>query len=75
MFLYVYLYVFFYYFFKKFLNERAVEEKKLDEEVKEEWENKLQAIHAQYEQDLKRKRDQMDQKVTKRLIFFKLNIQ
>ncbi len=52
------------------MNERAVEEKKLDEEVKEEWENKLQAIHAQYEQDLKRKRDQMDQKVIK--LFFKI---
>jgi hypothetical protein len=44
------------------MNERAVEEKKLDEEVKEEWENKLQAIQAQYEQDLNKKRDQKDQK-------------
>lgn len=44
------------------MSERAHEEKKLDEEVKEEWENKLQAIQAQYESDLKRRRDQKDQK-------------
>ena len=49
-------------FYKKFRDERAEEEKKLESEVKEEWEKRLQVIQAKYEQDLKKKRDQLDQK-------------
>ena len=50
-------------FSQKFRAERVKEEQKLEEEVKEEWEKRLQLIQAQYEADLKRKRDQKDQKV------------
>lgn len=46
------------------MQERAQEEKKLEKEVKEEWEKRLQQIHIQYEQDLKRKKDQKDQRVS-----------
>lgn len=45
---------------QKFRDERAKEEKKLDLEVKEEWEKRLQLIQSQYEQDMKRKRDQKE---------------
>ncbi len=45
------------------MQEREQEEKKLEEEVKEEWEKRLQMIHSQYEKDLKRRRDEKDQKV------------
>lgn len=47
---------------KNFIEKRTNEEKKLEKEVKEEWENRLQAIKIQYEQDLKRKKDSKDQK-------------
>ncbi|CAF0923434.1 unnamed protein product [Brachionus calyciflorus] len=47
---------------KNFIEKRTDEEKKLEKEVKEEWENRLQQIKIQYEQDLKRKRDLKDQK-------------
>jgi hypothetical protein len=47
------------------MQEREEEEKKLENEVKEEWEKRLQMIHSQYEKDLKRRRDEKDQKVNK----------
>ena len=43
---------------KKFRDERVKEEKKLEQEVKDEWEKRLQLIQSQYEQDLKKKKDQ-----------------
>ena len=49
-------------FVKNFIEKRTNEEKKLEKEVKEEWENRLQAIKIQYEQDLKRRKDLKDQK-------------
>jgi hypothetical protein len=53
---------------QQFLSEREQEQKKLDQEVREEWEKRLQAIQAQYEQDLRKKKDQKDQKdLTQRL--------
>ena len=44
--------------FQKFRDERAKEEKKLEQEVKDEWEKRLQLIQSQYEQDLQKKKDQ-----------------
>jgi hypothetical protein len=38
-------------------------------EVKEEWEKRLKLIQSQYELDLKRKRDQKEQKVLLKFIF------
>jgi hypothetical protein len=35
----------------------------LDKEVKEEWEKRLKAIQIQYENEIKRKRDQKEHKV------------
>jgi hypothetical protein len=53
---------------KKFRDERAKEEKKLEQEVKDEWEKRLKLIQSQYEQDLQKKKDQ---KVIERNIYTK----
>ena len=49
---------------KKFRDEREKENAKLNEEMMGEWEKRLQAILAKYDQDLTRKRGPLDQKVT-----------
>lgn len=40
----------------KFQNNRQLEEKKLDQEVTDEWEKKLQQLTAKYEDDLRSKK-------------------
>ncbi|CAF1546304.1 unnamed protein product, partial [Adineta ricciae] len=44
--------------FKKFQVDRQLEEKKLEREVTDEWEKRLQLLTARYEDDLQKKRDQ-----------------
>ncbi len=41
----------------KFRNDRELEEKKIEREVTDEWEKKLQMLTARYEDDLRRKKD------------------
>lgn len=41
----------------KFCNVRELEDKKIEQEVTDEWEKKLQMLTAKYEDDLQRKRD------------------
>jgi type II secretory pathway component PulL len=41
----------------KFRNNRQLEEKKIEQEVTDEWEKKLQVLTEKYEEDLKRKKD------------------
>lgn len=42
--------------FMKFQNNRQLVEKKIDEEVTDEWEKKLQQLTAKYEDDLRSKK-------------------
>jgi len=53
--------------FQKFRDERAKEEKKLEQEVKDEWEKRLQMIQSQYEQDLQKKKDQKVKKIISKI--------
>ncbi|CAF5186505.1 unnamed protein product, partial [Rotaria magnacalcarata] len=43
--------------FMKFRNARELEEKKIEQEVTDEWEKRLQMLTAKYEDDLQRKKD------------------
>ncbi|CAF0838526.1 unnamed protein product [Rotaria sordida] len=43
--------------FRKFQVDRELEEKKIEREVTDEWEKKLQMLTAKYEEDLQRKKD------------------
>jgi hypothetical protein len=43
--------------FMKFRNNRQLEEKKIEQEVTDEWEKKLQTLTERYEEDLKKKKD------------------
>ncbi|CAF2985496.1 unnamed protein product [Rotaria socialis] len=45
--------------FMKFRNAREIEEKKIEREVTDEWEKRLQMLTAKYEEDLQRKKDKI----------------
>ena len=49
--------------FKKFQVDRQLEEKRLEREVTDEWEKRLQLLTDRYEDDLKKKRDQSIERV------------
>jgi hypothetical protein len=57
--------------FMKFRNNRELEEKKIEREVTDEWEKKLQMLTSRYEDDLQRKKDKNTERVR---IVFKVNI-
>jgi hypothetical protein len=50
--------------FVKFRVDREFEEKKIEREVIDEWEKKLQVLTAKYEDDLTRKKDQNTERVS-----------
>jgi hypothetical protein len=43
--------------FMKFRVDRELEEKKIEREVTDEWEKKLQMLTTKYEEDLRKKKD------------------
>jgi hypothetical protein len=47
----------------KFRVNRELEEKKIEIEVTDEWEKKLQNLTARYEDDLQRKKDKTNERV------------
>ena len=47
----------------KFRNNRQLEEKKIDQEVTDEWEKKLQMLTDKYEDDMKKKKDKNVERV------------
>lgn len=49
----------------KFRVDRELEEKKIEREVIDEWEKKLQVLTAKYEDDLRRKKDKKTERVNK----------
>jgi hypothetical protein len=49
--------------FMKFQNDRKLEEKKIELEVTDEWEKKLQSLTAKYEDDLRKKKDKTNERV------------
>ncbi len=49
--------------FLKFRVDRELEEKKIEREVTDEWEKKLQTLTARYEDDLRRKKDKTNERV------------
>ena len=49
--------------FIKFRVDRELEEKKIEREVIDEWEKKLQMLTAKYEDDLRRKKDKNTERV------------
>jgi hypothetical protein len=49
--------------FIKFRVDRELEEKKIEREVIDEWEKKLQMLTAKYEDDLRRKKDKITERV------------
>lgn len=49
--------------FMKFRNNRQLEEKKIEQEVTDEWEKKLQMLTAKYEDELRRKKDKNIERV------------
>jgi ribosomal protein S13 len=53
----------------KFRNNRQLEEKKIEQEVTDEWEKKLQMLTEKYEDDLKRKKDKNLERVKKTKCF------
>jgi hypothetical protein len=50
----------------KFRNNRQLEEKKIEQEVTDEWEKKLQMLTEKYEDDLKRKKDKNLERVKRK---------
>ena len=50
--------------FIKFQDDRKLEEKKIELEVTDEWEKKLQLLTSQYEEELRRKKDNISEKVS-----------
>lgn len=57
----------------KFRVDRELEEKKIEREVIDEWEKKLQVLTAKYEDDLRRKKDKKTERVNKRFNEFFFN--
>ena len=55
------IYVLFALSFKTFRDERVREERKLNDELKEEWESRLEAIQRAYEVELQRRRADNDE--------------
>ena len=55
--------------FMKFRVDRELEEKKIDREVVDEWEKKLQILTAKYEDDLRKKKDRKAERVNKTEFF------
>ena len=49
--------------FQKFQKDRETEEKKIEEEVTDEWEKNLQLITAKYEEDMRKKKDRTSERV------------
>ena len=49
--------------FEKFRVDRELEEKKIEREMIDEWERRLQVLTEQYEDELKRKKDQQMERV------------
>lgn len=54
----------------KFRVNREEEEKKIEREVIDEWEKKLEMLTAKYEDDLKRKKDKKAERVSKEKVAF-----
>lgn len=50
--------------FVKFRVDRELEEKKIEREVIDEWEKKLQVLTKRYEDDLQRKKDKNTERVS-----------
>ena len=55
--------------FMKFRVDRELEDKKIEQEVTDEWEKKLQMLTAKYEDDLQRKKDKNIERVKIVLIY------
>jgi len=49
--------------FMKFRVDRELEEKKIEQEVTDEWEKKLQMLTNRYEDDLRKKKDKAIERV------------
>jgi len=49
--------------FMKFRVDRELEEKKIEREVTDEWEKKLQMLTTKYEEDLRKKKDKNIERV------------
>lgn len=56
--------------FQKFRVDRELEEKKIEREVTDEWENKLRMLTCKYEDDLRRKKDKNIERVRSKIFAF-----